>query len=326
MCLYPKLIDNGKYRSTKKNGGVVPPLPLREFNGKMVKDTRVSVVPVGCGKCIACMKKKAREWQVRLLEEVKDSKDGMFITLTFSNEAIKELTKTSRLEGYDRENEMVKKAVRRFLERWRKKYKKSVKHWFVTELGGGRYEHIHVHGIIWTDKSDEEIRERWEYGHIWIPKKEKRYLNERTATYITKYMQKQDVNHREYKPIILTSAGIGKGYLKTRNAELNKYGRDTNEAYITKSGHKMALPIYYRNHIYSDEEREKLWISKLEKGERWVMGEKVENDEEYYLMLEQQRKKNAQLGYGNDEINWERRIYENDRRNLIYMERIKNAK
>ena len=35
-------------------------------------------------------------------------------------------------------------AVRRFLERWRKKYKKSVKHWFVTELGGKFTERIHL--------------------------------------------------------------------------------------------------------------------------------------------------------------------------------------
>ena len=33
-----------------------------------------------------------------------------------------------------------------------------------------------------------------------------------------------------------------------------------------------GLPIYYRNLIYTEEEREKLWIEKLNKGERWIGG------------------------------------------------------
>ena len=48
MCLYPKLILNKKYTGTKKNKGVIPTLT----------DERVKYVPVGCGKCMECMKKK----------------------------------------------------------------------------------------------------------------------------------------------------------------------------------------------------------------------------------------------------------------------------
>ena len=49
MCLFPKLIRNKKYCSTKKNGGVIP----------AVNDKRVLYVAVGCGKCMECLKKKA---------------------------------------------------------------------------------------------------------------------------------------------------------------------------------------------------------------------------------------------------------------------------
>ena len=48
MCLFPKLIINKKYTITKKNGGIIPEM----------KDERVKYVPVGCGKCIECLKKK----------------------------------------------------------------------------------------------------------------------------------------------------------------------------------------------------------------------------------------------------------------------------
>ena len=56
MCLYPKLIKNRKYTANEKNGGIVP----------VFKDIRTLYVPIGCGVCMECMKKKAREWQIRL--------------------------------------------------------------------------------------------------------------------------------------------------------------------------------------------------------------------------------------------------------------------
>ena len=79
--------------------------------------------------------KKARDWNVRLHEEIRHSNNGVFVTLTLSNESYAELSKDFKIEGYELDNEIITKAVRRFLERWRKKYKKSVKHWLITELG-----------------------------------------------------------------------------------------------------------------------------------------------------------------------------------------------
>jgi len=49
MCLYPKLIQNKKYTSNKKNSGIIP----------AIVDNRVLLVPVGCGKCMECRKQKA---------------------------------------------------------------------------------------------------------------------------------------------------------------------------------------------------------------------------------------------------------------------------
>lgn len=314
MCLYPRLIQNRKYVSNKKNGGIIP----------AVSDKRVLIVPVGCGKCMECIKKKSREWQVRLLEEVKHDQRGVFVTLTFSNESIKELSKNIELEGYERDNEIAKIGVRRFLERWRKKYKKSVKHWLVTELGHNGTENIHMHGIIWTDKI-EDIKKIWGYGYTW----EGSYINEKTVNYITKYVSKVDFNHKEYKPRILTSAGIGKNYIGSINNANNRYKKEgTKEYYRTKTGHKIGMPIYYRNHTYSEEEKEKLWIEKLDKEKRYINGIEIDiskGEENYYKVLESERLLNKRLGYGDNTINWERKIYENQRRNELYKERIKKS-
>ena len=39
------------------------------------------------------------------------------------------------LQGYELDNAIAAYAIRKFLERWRKKFKKSLRHWLVTELG-----------------------------------------------------------------------------------------------------------------------------------------------------------------------------------------------
>ena len=82
MCLYPRLIKNKKYTANKKNSGNIP----------AVLDNRTLYVPVKCGKCMECRKQIARDWNVRLHEEIRFNSTGLFITLTFSNESIKTLT------------------------------------------------------------------------------------------------------------------------------------------------------------------------------------------------------------------------------------------
>lgn len=324
MCLYPRLMENRKYRANKKNGGIIPP----------IIDNRTRYVPVGCQTCIECRKQKAREWSVRLQEDIKTNKNGIFVTLTFSTEGLKKVyegdEKLQVLEGYDLDNGIATRAMRLFLERWRKKFKKSLRHWMVTELGHGTTEHMHMHGIIWTDKPDQ-IAEIWGYGNIWRGNtkngKLENYVNGKTIGYITKYITKMDMEHLNYKPIILTSPGIGNNYTNTGNAKRNKYNEKTNETYRTESGAKVALPIYWRNKIYTDEEREKLWIEKIDKGIRWVCGEKIkaQDDETYYNVLEYYRIKTHKLGYPKPEFIWSKKAYEEQRRKLLHEKRLKTS-
>jgi hypothetical protein len=301
MCLYPKLIDNPKYKATKKNGGIIPP----------INDIRVTKVPIGCGNCIECRKQKSREWQVRLNEEIRNNRNGKFVTLTFEEGELqklkKEVIKTITPEELI-ENEIAKLGTRRFLERWRKKYKKSVKHWLITELGHNNTERIHIHGIIWTNEI-EDIKKIWTYGHTYIGD----YVNERTVNYIVKYVTKIDTDHKGYKAKILTSAGIGSNYIKRIDSNINKYkDKNTKEYYRTRTGLKLALPIYYRNKLYTEEEREKLWIEKLDKEERYILGEKIsikENEIQYEETLKRAQQKNKRLGFGDNSETWQMAHY-----------------
>lgn len=143
---------------------------------------------------------------------------------------------------------------------------------------------------------------------------------------MVKYVTKTDSKHKEYQPKILCSPGIGKNYTNRVDAKLNEYNDiKTNETYRTPSGTKINLPIYYRNKIYTEEEREKLWLQKLDKNERWVCGEKIdisEGNKDYYNILEWHRRKNKELGYGDDEKNWKRKIYEKHQRIINQQKRI----
>lgn len=332
MCLYGRLILNRKYTATKKNSGVIP----------AICDNRTMYVPIGCGNCIECKLKKAREWRVRLMEDIRTNTNCKFVTLTFSDKSIAQLTEKIVTEsicnkmpvktGYELDNELATKAVRLWLERYRKEHKKSIRHWLVTELGHKGTENIHMHGIVWNVEL-KELEKHWQYGWVWKGKQYKgrtiNYVNEQTINYTVKYVNKIDAKHKNYRSIVLTSSGIGKNYIKRVDAIKNKYKEgNTNEAYRTRNGTKLALPIYYRNKIYSEEEREKLWIEKLNKEERWVDGVKVDVSkgvDEYTKVLKEARKKNTRLGYGSnwkdeDAINYERQM-----RILKQMTRIKKG-
>lgn len=298
MCLFPKLIKNPKYKPNKKNN----------YNPPTCIDERTMYVPIACGVCMECMKKKSREWQIRLNEELKTTnyKNAHFVTLTFSNEELQKLCEEKKSEE---SNYIATIAVRRFLERYRKENKKSIKHFLITELGGEHTERIHLHGILWGDK--EKIEKHWKYGYIDFGK----YVNQKSINYIVKYITKIDTKHKNYKPIILCSKGIGRIYIEKPISQQNYYNEnETNENYRLPTGEKIALPIYYRNYIYTEEEREKLWLKKLDKQERWILGQKIDIStqkgiEMYNNILKNAQKKNKKLGYGDDSKDWEKKSY-----------------
>lgn len=318
MCLYPRLIRNKKYTHTQKNGGLIPEC----------KDERMKFIPIGCKKCIECKKQKAREWQVRLGEDVKYNINGVFVTLTFNDIEMNKLDKKidKKIQGYARDNEICKLAVKLFRERWRKRTGKSPRHWLITELGHKGTERIHMHGIIWTDER-EMINKHWGYGFTWIQKKGKT-VGGKITNYITKYLTKTDNKHKEYKEIILCSAGIGKDFVENDKIKFYKFKEeDTNENYICNNLAKIGMPIYYRNKLWTEEEREKLWINRLDKEVRYVLGEEVsvkDDFEVYFNLLQTARAKNKRLGYGDDKKDWNRISYENSIRNVLRKKITKN--
>lgn len=306
MCLYPRILKNKKYTVTIKNKGNIPDM----------KDERTKYIAVGCNRCIECTKRRANNWKVRLYEEIQQNKNGKFVTLTFNNESLKKFEeefKNTPRESID--NEIATRAVRLFLERYRKQYKVSLRHWLITELGHKNTERLHIHGIIFID-DPKEIEKYWQYGWTYIGE----YVNEKTINYISKYVTKQDEKHKWFSGKILASSGIGNNYTNKPQSKNNKFnGNETKEIYITRQGKKTALPMYYRNKLYSEEERELLWINKLNENIRYVCGEKIDvSTKEGEILFEKCQKiyqrKNTELGYG--KITWDQYKYKKDLKKL----------
>lgn len=317
----------------KKNGGIIPHMA----------DKRLSQINVPCGQCYICRKKKAREWRMRISEDIKENPNCKIVLLTFSTESLIKLTSHEEckgLKGYELDNKICKIAVKYFRERWRKKYGRSIRHWLITELGHGKTEHVHIHGILWQDNryilEDEflnEVQKIWQYGWVgrgkknWQTGKYENYVNDITANYFTKYVNKVDKQHEEYKQIILTSAGIGKGFINSERAKNNTYrGKDTNLLYYMEDGGTLPMPQYFKYKLYTEEEREQLNLNYIKSPYEWIDGKEVRKDitdQERKKIYDAMKSKNARLGYNNYNYIEKsiKKLKENERRKKIHEKR-----
>lgn len=320
MCLYPRKYINKKYTATKKNAiyvtdiesHIIPSKPIigKDSKGNPIYDERVNNIEIPCGNCIECRKQLASDWRVRMTEEIKCHQYNYFITLTFSNEELIKLVKffncceSNRIAGY---------AVRRFLERWRKKYKKSVKHWLITELGHQNTERIHLHGILFCDMqmTTPEIQSIWKYGEIWVGE----YCNLKTINYIVKYVTKIDNDHKGFQGQILCSPGIGAQWVKNHEGDIRYQYRPgrTRTDYVLNTGTKIKMPTYYKNKMFTEEERELIWRDFMDMQKISIRGQehKLKDVEGHTLnnIISKAQEVNISLQYGDDSPEYRRREY-----------------
>ena len=74
-----------------------------------------------------------------------------------------------------------------------------------------------------------------------------------------------------------------------------------------ENGAELPLPKYYHDKLYTEDERENLWIVKQERGYRYIAGVKVSTDnlEEWDNLTRYYQKRAEQL-YGDNPEDWER--------------------
>lgn len=308
MCLYQLKLRNPHYLPNEKNGGKAP----------ICEDKRKLHILTSCGWCEECRKEIARNWKIRINEELKENKRVEMVTLTFSPQSIAKLEEeifTKKYKGLERgdleANILAAYAVRMFTERWRKKYGKVARHFFVTELGHENSERIHMHGFIWQTHEQvtrsefvRDIQEKWSYGNVDFGQ----WVDERSINYISKYITKLDKFNDGYKQRIFTSKGLGKQYIEKNKWKHEFREEETCTTYLTSKGYRLPLPKYFKEKLFSEEERERLWEITLDKDEIWLKGTKWRKSEQddmdyrnkYYNALRTARAWSSGIGYGDN--------------------------
>lgn len=210
-------------------------------------------IKVPCGKCAECRRARGLEWQIRLVSEMRGvtttSLISYFVTLTLSP------------SHYARFATNPARAIRLFLERYRKRYKQSCRHWIVTELGETN-DRLHFHGLLFSSYPlDAKIlSDLWQYGFVYVG----RYSDVKSAKYVTKYITKLDMKHPDFEPSVFASPGIGKSFVE-------QYGEFVKacQNYVYRdpiNGTLSRLPRYYKTKIFSPEEIKKHSQEVKEKG------------------------------------------------------------
>lgn len=302
-CLTPLTIENPKYRPNSKNN----------WTYDIPHDPRLRRIQVPCGKCVECRRRRASDWRFRMQQEYKYNPDKFyFITMTFNDESLEALLKEAPNED-GTYKDMVTLAIRRFLERYRKQFKVSLRHLFVTELGG-EFDRIHIHGVIMGAKNSdikfhhrrhgipvyrsESLSEQWKYGFIYLEG-----CADKCISYILKYIMKQDSKHPDWKPLLLVSPGLGKGYVNDRNIAYHHSVPDYVWYCLTNSGWKVAMPRYYKLKLFTDEEREARTLQLLDDPPPLTFhGKEFESEYAYRLFVENYYRKSLRIGTSHKKV------------------------
>lgn len=207
-------------------------------------------VPVPCGRCPICRKRRVNEWVFRMQKEDEVSTSSHFITLTYDT-AFVPITKNGFMT-------LKKKDVQDFMKRLRKLeyYRKTgnkIRYYFVGEYGT-KNDRPHYHAIIFNVTDENDIIKAWTQGQTHIGT-----VQGESIAYTVKYLDKpykipvHDRDDRQ-KEFSLMSQGLGKNYL---TQAVKKYHKDdVRRNYVTgKGGHKLPMPKYYKDKIFTDEEK-----------------------------------------------------------------------
>lgn len=217
----------------------------------------VETIPVPCGKCPACKKRRVQEWLFRIRQEHKHCRTAYFVTLTYNNEHVPRTKNgflTLRKKDYQDYMKRLRKqtiATNKYV--WQKfgyNYNDKIKYYAVGEYGDRR-KRPHYHAIIFN-ANREDIRKTWGKGDVHIDK-----VNTATIAYTLKYMEKSEGKPYKFencdavKQFSLMSKGLGKQYLTD---EIIRYHRNIENSTVKIGDAKIALPRYYQKHLFKDDE------------------------------------------------------------------------
>lgn len=206
-------------------------------------------IPVPCGKCPACVKRRAAQWIFRLKQQDKISSSAHFVTLTYSEEHC-----PISPNGF---MTLRRTDVQKFFKRLRKRNgKRSIIKYYLAAEYGSTYKRPHYHIILFNARQ-EDVEVEWTFGETFIGN-----VSGASVGYTTGYVQKPKVvpEHKrdDREPeFSLMSKGLGLNYIT--QATKQYHWSDPSRQYLVESGNtKIAMPRYYRDRLYIEEDVKRL--------------------------------------------------------------------
>lgn len=249
-----------------------------------------------CGKCIQCRLEYARSWAVRCVHEAKMHEENSFVTLTYSDEHLK----NPKLQYSD---------FQKFMKRLRFVNNDRKIGVFVTGEYGEKNKRPHWHAIIfnWRPKdcvykysnergdkvySSKQLEKLWNFGVCDIGS-----VTFESAGYVARYAAKKLVHGKDqehdFHPISRKSSknAIGKKFLEKYYKDLFSYGR-----VIMIDGTKMSIPRYYEKWFQKHHPDEWLCYIERVKSEKIAQAEERSKTEEREYFRESMKRLD-ELGY-----------------------------
>ena len=204
------------------------------FSGLEVRYGQGNVIPIRCGKCLACKVNYSRDWSVRCMLEASCYSDNYFLTLTYDD------------VNLPLDHKIVKSDIQDFIKNLR--YYIPGLRYFACGEYGSTTKRPHYHLILfncdipdlvglgkvrgnWYFDSDL-IRKVWKKGHITIGD-----VTPTSCEYVARYCMKK-INGDEFL-LMSRKPGIGAAYFYDHFEDIYK----TDGVYV--EGRKYPVPRYF---------------------------------------------------------------------------------
>lgn len=236
---------------------------------------------VPCGYCPACLSNKRNEWSIRLNEEMRISESAYFLTLTYDDDHIKykhkqgqktytfiqlmKLAKKESIAGVDIET-LDKFDLQNFNKRLRKfqsEHTETKIRFYAVGEYGTETQRPHYHGIYFnlSKTTAENIEKIWKNGQIMAV-----VATPASIHYVTKYVINKTSQEYEkqgkHPPFALMSRNKGIGYNYVKRTK--DYHKQTQNAFHTNGDITTNLPKYYKDKIFTEEEKKKIAEKNME--------------------------------------------------------------
>lgn len=242
-------------------------------------------ISVRCGKCYPCQITRIQSWVYRLQQQDRVSLTSHFVTLTYNTDNVPIIQNKWPMT-------LRKKDLQDYFKRLRKRAP-NLKYMAASEYGGLKWR-PHYHAIIYNAHELDIIR-AWAIdgkaiGDVFLGK-----VTEESIAYCFKYLQKtkkvplNQYDNRERERAFY-SKGLGLNWVNSKQSEYHFYNGQVipERGYlVTKSGHKIAMPRYYKQKQFTEEQRMEINIAAEEQAYQNEL--KAMQDPNYYIIKSAKR-------------------------------------